>query len=274
MIGQLKLLSTLSNLIVENKFPTFSILAGTKGSGKELMAKEIAKKLQATFIFSGIKVDEVRDLIELAYSQVEPFVYYIDKSDQMSVQAKNAILKVVEEPPKNAYFIMATEDLENVLATLKSRGSAFQLDPYSPGELMEYINSKNHQITERELQIVLNVCDTPGEVDELIKCSVLKFYDFVTTVLLNLGIVSGVNAFKISNSMKFKEDSEGWDIQLFIKLAQFRALELAKEQPSTAKKYCKFNVTAAKLKETLKYSNSNKFMTFDTWLLGAKEALT
>ena len=88
MIGQEKLLSRIDSLIERNTFPRFLILSGPKGSGKELVAKYIAKKLGGMFIYSGSKVDEIRDLREkatLVPSMCKYKVYIIDKMPHNSM---------------------------------------------------------------------------------------------------------------------------------------------------------------------------------------------
>ena len=120
MIGQTEVLKQVNNLI-EKGFPRFVIITGQKGQGKTTLALEIAKKLNILVVDIGIKVDEIRDMIEMSYKQTEPIIYLIQNADKMSLGAKNSLLKVIEEPPNNAYFIMELKQIENTLDTIKSR---------------------------------------------------------------------------------------------------------------------------------------------------------
>lgn len=99
MIGQERSLTKIDRMI-EIGFPRFSIICGETGSGKKTIAKTIAKKLNAHLIISEIKVDNIREIIDLAYKQSEPTLYLIPDTDKMSNAAKNALLKVTEEPPR------------------------------------------------------------------------------------------------------------------------------------------------------------------------------
>lgn len=216
MIGQEKLLSKIERLCAIN-FPRFTILCGPKASGKHLIAKHISKKLNATLVNSGIKVDEIRETISLAYKQSEPTVYLLADADKMSPAAKNAILKVTEEPPRKAYFIMTLVDLNNTLATLKSRGTVLTMDRYFPGELLEYATSKGYNFTDQEQDYLMGICTTPGEVDILCSYNITEFYQFVETVAENIGKVNGANAFKIGARLSYKEEDEGYDVTLFLR---------------------------------------------------------
>ena len=217
MIGQHLLLSKIDKLAAYQSLPRFIILCGPKHSGKHLIAKHIAKKLNATLVDSGIKVDEIRETISLAYKQSQPTVYLLADADKMSPAAKNAILKVTEEPPRKAYFIMTLVDLNNTLATLRSRGTVLTMDIYTPDQILEYATTKGYNFTEDERQTVMGLCTTPGEVDKLASYNVAEFYQFVETVADNIGKVNGANAFKIGSRLSYKEEDEGYDATLFLR---------------------------------------------------------
>ena len=86
MIGQNNLLVSINKLI-EQGFPRFTIITGQKGQGKKTIAHEISRKLSCPLVVCGIKVDEIRSMIELAYKQTEPIIYLIPDADKMSLGA-------------------------------------------------------------------------------------------------------------------------------------------------------------------------------------------
>ena len=49
----------------------------------------------------------------MAYKQTERIIYLIQNADKMSLNAKNSLLKLVEEPPQQAYIIMELQQIEN-----------------------------------------------------------------------------------------------------------------------------------------------------------------
>lgn len=57
-------------------------------------------------------------------------MYVFKDCDNMSNAAKNALLKVIEEPPQQAYFVMLLKSTSNTLATILSRGMLISLLPF------------------------------------------------------------------------------------------------------------------------------------------------
>lgn len=264
MIGQVKLKNRIDNLVM-NGFPGFAIICGASGSGKKLIANYIADKLNAQLVLSGIKVDEVREVINLSYKQSEPTLYLLPDCDKMSNAAKNALLKVTEEPPRKSYFVMTINDMINTLATLRSRGQVFNIDLYSPDELMDYASLKNYDFSNQEAFILQNICLVPGEVDLLSTYDIVSFYDFVQNVINNIGVVNGANAFKIGQKLKYKEGDEGWDILLFLRTLMLSYNERMIKNPK--RKYVDCIRIICKYANQLRNNSINKSSTIDMMIL-------
>ena len=124
------------------------LIVGNKGSGKKTMANYVVNKMQQrekiefgskcdSYILPDVKVATVREIIEHSYHQKTPMVYIFPDIDNMSKEAQNSILKITEEPPNKAYFIMTVEDLNNILPTIKSRAFCVFMDKYKKEEIME-----------------------------------------------------------------------------------------------------------------------------------------
>ena len=216
MIGQKNRLSAIKSL-VKKGFPRFLLITGPSKGGKRMLAKEIAKQLSAPMIMCGIKVDEVREIISLAYKQSEPVVYVFPCIDDMSVNAKNALLKITEEPPRQAYFIITANDRRNVLNTLLSRSYELPMELYSYEDLVEYLISKDIKLTEENRQYVLSLARTPGDIDLLATMNLKEFKDFAELVLANIGVVNGANALKIGRRFAYKPEDTGYDIEMFLR---------------------------------------------------------
>lgn len=272
MIGQEKLLGNIDRL-TPHSFPRFSIIVGGGNCGKHLIAAYVAKQLDAIMVPCSTKVEDVREVINLSYKQSENTVYLLADADKMSIAAKNAILKVTEEPPRNAYFIMTLQDLSNTLDTLKSRGTVFQVNPYTKEELLEYAKriSDEPDYTQEELDIIGDTCVNPGDVNVLLKYKIQEFEDFVNTVLDNIGIVNGANAFKIGNKFKYKEEDEGWDITLTFRYLMKVCLERMKQSPEEKYLRC-IEITSDYLSQ-LNIVGVHKPSTLDMWILEMRGAL-
>lgn len=73
--------------------------------------------------FSSLKVESVRDLTSYVYNTSfgENKVIVIPNIDYATRSAVNALLKMIEEPPKNVHFYLLYQYDKNVLETIKSR---------------------------------------------------------------------------------------------------------------------------------------------------------
>lgn len=268
MIGQKKILTDLE--VLGARFPRFSIFVGPVGSGRKLIAQKVAKQLQASLVVIEPKVDAVREAIDMAYKQKNPVVYLIADADNTSNAAKNALLKVTEEPPRQAYFIMTLTDIENTLPTLTSRGAVFHLSPYTEQELREYAERYDVE-DDQVLDILVNVCITPGEIDRLVGTDILGFYEYVEKVVANIGKVSGPNAFKIAQALKFKDGEPGYDVILFLRTVIYyyhkRALAMEGDLLWLFKS---ISITSACLRD-MGYNGINRRNLFDLWILDMRQ---
>ena len=267
MIGQHRLSDCVEKLIENGAFPHFSIFVGAKGSGKKTFLKEH---------FEGIylednKVDSVRKMIEMAY-KVSQETFIMPDADNMSNAAKNALLKVIEECPNDNYFIMTLEDESNTLETIRSRGTIFHMDRYTPDEIKQY--SMDSYGDEKYLEeIITGICETPGEVKLLHHMGVKEFYDYVQLVVDNIAEVSLANAFKISSKVALKEDAEGYDLKLFWKAVASVMLDRAKQRGNSKElvKYCDGYSVTSRYLQKLRVKGINRSMLIDNWVLEIRD---
>lgn len=274
MIGQKYLITLLQDLIYVRLFPHFVILTGQKGSGKKTLAKYIAAKVSENVIMlDNLSVDSIRGMIEQCH-KIKDLCYIIPDADTMSAAAKNAMLKVTEEPPNNSTFIMTLEDTQNTFDTIRSRASEFVMLPYSKDELTEYM--KKYKLSENQTNLVLSACDTPGEVDTVIANDVLNFFDYVTLVADNIAEVSGANAFKIPSKVALKDTDKGYDLKMFWKLYIHYCMEFVATNKDTLENQIRLRwigITCQYIQD-LSIRGINRQMLMDNWILDIRrEAL-
>jgi hypothetical protein len=275
MIGQCNLQSRIEQLIENHTFPRFSIFVGPKGSGKKTFVDTvIIGKLALLSMTSGIKVDEVRQLIVDSYKMDSPVVCFIPDADTMSNAAKNALLKVTEEPPNNAYFIMTLEDENNTLETIRSRGTVFHMDRYTPDEIETYASMRvaetgNKKDDEHGWNIIRELCETPGDVNTIVEMGVLPFYDYVQLVVDNVAEVSLANAFKIPSKVALKEDAEGYDFILFLKCMIVVCSDRARQDVV----YAEVVRCISKYLQKTRIKGVNRTMLLDNLILDVRELL-
>ena len=272
MIGQKTLLSQIDWMCKANCFPRFCIIVGDAGSEKLQLANYIAKQLKC-FQHGVIdnKIDTVRAIIDESYKTHAPIVYIFNNADDMSVPAKNALLKVTEEPPNNAFFVMILEDLNNTLDTIRSRAVTFTMEHYSKQELTEYINTMYPFCDDAEKDILFALCETPGDIDSLVKQGTANFYAYVAKVVDNIAEVRGANSFKIAEKVALKDEEDKYDLKLFWKACCKLFYDKAKTVDYIPYlKAC--NNTSNSLKK-LAIRGVNKQMLFDEWILKVREVL-
>ena len=272
--GQRNLLKQIDWQVEAKCFPRFSIIVGPVGSEKFKIAKYIAKQLRC-FFFDAIdnKIETIRSIINEAYKTQAPIVYILNNADDMSIPAKNALLKVTEEPPNDAYFVMILEDINNTLDTIKSRATIFTMEPYSRKQLDEYFTSLYHA-TDEYKDIVLSLSETPGDIDLLQNiggtiCEADKFYEYVRKVVDNIGDVNGANSFKIAGNVALKDEPDKYDLRMFWKACA----RLFFEKKSNIYSNCLAVGCTSNALKKLRIRGVNKQMLFDEWILNVREAL-
>lgn len=281
MIGQQHLQSQIKQLIDNGTFPRFSIFVGPKGSDKKTLAHKTACDLRALIYDCDVKIDAIRSMITDCYKLREKTCYVIADADNMSPAAKNALLKVTEEPPNNAYFIMTLEDVNNTLETIRSRGTTFHMNRYTPNDIGCYFYEKYpNNRSENGKAVVNSLCETPGEVDTLVKMGIKEFYDYVQLVVDNIADVSLANSFKIPSKVALKDDVEGYDLRLFWKAfiricfeRSFDDMEDKFEESKHSVSYmCAAQVTSGYLSQ-LRVKGINKQMLMDNWIIDIRRIM-
>lgn len=265
IIGQTKLKSDFKRLLESDKIPRCLIIGGPKGSGKKTFVRWVAGQMNAYVIESDVRADDVRDVIEQSYTLVDRTVYIFPDFHRMSSAAQNALLKITEEPPNNAYFLLTTENVSMILSTILSRATFFQMDPYSSNELSEYLTYIGETTNTK---LYLSICDTPGEIDLLKTYDIQAFWDFINLVFNNIAVTSGANAFRIGDKINLSNADDKYDLKLFWKA--FITLCMSYIQESPFKYSAGVRVTGNYLRE-LSINGLNKQMCFDNWLLDLRE---
>ncbi|MDR1401232.1 MAG: DNA polymerase III subunit gamma/tau [Endomicrobium sp.] len=172
IIGQEHISQTLRNAISEKRIAHAYLFSGPRGCGKTTMARVLAKALNckngptvepcgicenclAISKSSSIDVleidgasnngiDEIRALrenVKFSSANSKYKIYIMDEVHQITIQAFNALLKTLEEPPSHVVFIMATTEQHKVPATILSRCQRYMFKLISSAEISFAIKS-------------------------------------------------------------------------------------------------------------------------------------
>ena len=88
-------------------------------------------------------IDDVRSLregVKLAPAQGRKKVYIIDEAHMLTVEAANALLKTLEEPPEHVMFILATTNPEKIIDTVRSRAVNIAFARPTPDEFIRSLS--------------------------------------------------------------------------------------------------------------------------------------
>lgn len=184
IIGHIKQRQALAKLVFEKSLPSALLLTGIPGVGKSLVAREIAsnlaclnlnsqESLDSIFVKScqncpncktfnvgnfpdfycfdcsgDFDTDNLKDL--LSKLQLKAFsgqnrIIILQNCESLSIQASNALLKSLEEPRPNTYFILTTNNSSQVIPTIISRCQVWHFDNLSTIEVTEILKENSLQ---------------------------------------------------------------------------------------------------------------------------------
>lgn len=128
---------------------------------------------------NNIKINSIRDLINKSYlstSRNYKKIFIISGADKMKQEASNALLKILEEPPKNSVLILTTSKLNTLPQTVIGRCQSIPFEP-----LDEYL-IKDKLVKEEDIK-------SNFSIDEITLASKLGFGSYSRAIeLLELGI--------------------------------------------------------------------------------------
>ena len=172
IIGQEQLKEHLQNAISTNKVSHAYIINGERSSGKEFIArifamtqqcekggvdpcnechscKQALSNNQPDIIYishekpNTIGVEDIRTQIN-GDIDIKPYssprkIYIMNEGEKMTVQAQNALLKTLEEPPEYAVILILTTNVDELLPTILSRCVVLNMKPVTDAQVKEYL---------------------------------------------------------------------------------------------------------------------------------------
>ena len=134
-----------------DSLPKSLILCGEEGCGRHSFASDIAEKF-------NLEVENITEKLSFEYIidialRTTPFLYIID-CDYITQRDQNAILKLLEEPPKMAFICLIAEDEYKLLPTIRNRCIKWQFYRYTKEQLKTFTTNET----------VLKYARTPGQI--------------------------------------------------------------------------------------------------------------
>lgn len=177
VLGHEEVIKHLQNAAAMDKVSHSYIFAGEKGSGKKLLAKLFAMTLQCEkhgkepclqcssckkamnrnhpdIIYvshekpNSIGIEDIREQL-IADVDIKPYtgpykVYIVDEAEKLTVQAQNALLKTIEEPPAYAVIMLLVNNGATLLPTIASRCVTLNFKPVRDEVIKKYLMEELH----------------------------------------------------------------------------------------------------------------------------------
>ncbi len=190
VVGQPQVTKTLKNEIQLGRLSHAYLFTGSRGTGKTSCAKILAKAINCLNIQNGdpcgkceiclgIDNGSILDVVEIdaasnngvenirALREEASFtpssakfrVYIIDEVHMLSIGAFNALLKILEEPPKHVVFILATTEVHKIPDTILSRCQRFdfhKIDSTSMVERIKYICNQEGKTIDDDAALMIS----------------------------------------------------------------------------------------------------------------------
>ena len=203
-VGHSSLIANFKNRCSNGNLSHAQLISGEDGIGKSILAEILGKlilngDLNREYVDiinykpskASFGVDDVREIIDEVNKK--PFegdkkVIIIHQGNKLTIQAQNALLKTIEEPPTEVYIIILCESLELILDTIKSRCEIYKLTPLTKDELYKYIAIKGYDYSEEEKSSAIAFSEgIPGRIDRYFSDTELQeLRDKIVDLLLQL----------------------------------------------------------------------------------------
>lgn len=216
IVGHAQIIEHLQNAMEKNKVSHAYIINGEKGSGKKMLASVFSQALQCEQggrescmacrscrqaergnhpdiirIFhekpNSISVEEIRNQI-VNDVQIKPYsgkykIYIVADAEKMTVQAQNALLKTIEEPPAYAVIMLLTTNAASLLPTILSRCVTLNVKPVSDRQVKAYL-MENMQIPDYQADIC--VAFAHGNIGKAVELASSENFSEIKAAALHL----------------------------------------------------------------------------------------
>ena len=300
LYGMGNYLNEITSLYNDKKMPTKILLSGKKGLGKATLAYHIINYVLSNnedlkYDLESLKINKENKSFKLVQNNSHPNFYLIDlinekknidvnqiremitytnkstfndKSrfilidniENLNKNSVNALLKIIEEPNKNVFFILINNIEKNILPTLKSRCLTFKVNL----TFEQSISISNNILSENIFNLInpdlISYYNTPGDIMTLINFSTNKNIN-----LKNYTLVNFLN-FLIENNYYKKDKCVKNLLYNFIELFFFIEYKLSNTKNSLLNFYHNFIV---KINNTEKFNldEESLFLEFKSKLL-------
>ena len=233
IIGNTHIVEHFTKAINSDKISHAYIINGEKGMGKKTVAKAFAMTLlcendgdrpcmkcrsciqamsdnnpdiiyikpdkQTTLSIDHIRETLVGDISIKPYSYSHK-VYIVDDAQLMNIQAQNAILKTIEEPPEYAVILLLTTNVDGFLQTVRSRCINLDMQTLKKTEIKHYLMNKC-EVVDYQAEVSANM--SGGNLGKAIEFAVSsEFSEMLSEVISLLKYIKDMQAYEVVLAVK------------------------------------------------------------------------
>jgi DNA polymerase-3 subunit delta' len=263
LIGNEKLTNKLMKSFYNNNLSNSIILTGQKGIGKCTLAFFLINKIFSSFSLSNhlsdnqsnliykdshpnvkyltkeldsktdkiknfISIDQIRNLNNFFHqSSLDniPKFIIIDSADDLNINSANALLKNLEEPKTNTFFILISHQPSNLLPTIRSRCSKFNLEMPTIDNFNKILKLYDEHFNLNDLNFIYKFSNSsPGIAIQVNDKNLMSLYSDTLEILLNWKILTS----KVINLSKIVGNFSNDDYKAYLMLLRFILLNIVK----------------------------------------------
>jgi DNA polymerase-3 subunit delta' len=184
-----------------------------------------------------IPVDDVRRLAEFfskSPASAPHRVAIVDAGDDLNVNAANALLKTLEEPPPKGVLLMVSHSPGRLIATIRSRCRRLAFQPLGLEAAADFVRSRADVTEEEALRLSRMAGGAPGKALQLAAAEALAMDDAARDLLGELPQVDEARALSLAERFRGGEGQAQFNL-LFERLAErVHGLSVARAQEGAA----------------------------------------
>lgn len=244
VVSQTHITSTLKNEIKNQRIAHAYLFTGSRGTGKTTCAKIFSKAINCLnnksgepccecSVCKGLDSGNILDVIEIdgasnnSVSDVRLLrdeanfvpnscryrVYIIDEAHMLSASAFNALLKIMEEPPRYVVFILATTEIHKIPLTILSRCQRFDFKRIDTRDIQDRLvhisTTENFKLSQEAAHAIARLSDGSmrDAISVLDQCTSITNDVTIETVNGILGLIDKAYILKLHDSILNKDAS-------------------------------------------------------------------
>ena len=264
MVGQKKIQEKLNNI------PQSILIVGEKGMGKRCIVEKICEKKHILHSFE-VSGELSKDFIDELYITNMPTLILFDlvslANGKRIELIENALLKLLEEPPKYVTIVILAESKSGILDTIINRCQIWELEPYSARELRQL----STLLTGVSDEVLEQVVKTPYNMSYLDPNKLSMTADLATKIITKITQANISNLLSISTKVNFGDENDKIDIYLLVDYISYLFMRYSIDFGNS--KFINGLKLTHELKNNLSILGINKRHLFEGYLLDLRNVL-